>query len=107
EYGIETASKPSMPCLATRFPYGTALSYKDMERVERGETYLKGLGFKNVRIRVHGTIARIEVDGDALGEVVKRKHEIVSCLKELGYVYVTLDLEGFRSGSMDVGLETI
>ncbi len=102
EYGIGTASKPSMPCLATRFPYGTALSYKDMERVEQGEAYLRSLGFHNVRIRVHGTIARVEVDGDALVEAVKRKDEIISCLKGLGYVYVTLDLEGFRSGSMDI-----
>lgn len=106
-YGIETASKPSMPCLATRFPYGTALSYRDMEQVERGEAYLRSLGLNNVRIRVHGTVARVEVDEGAFGEVIKRKDEVVSCLKGLGYVYVTLDLEGFRSGSMDVGLETL
>lgn len=106
EYGIETASKPSMPCLATRFPYGTALTYKEMERVEQGEAYLRGLGLNNVRIRVHGTIARVEVDEEAFGEVIKRKNEIISFLQELGYVYVTLDLEGFRSGSMDVGLKS-
>lgn len=107
EYGIETASKPSMPCLATRFPYGTALTYKEMERVEQGEAYLRGLGLNNVRIRVHGTIARVEVDEGAFGEVIKRKNEIISFLQELGYVYVTLDLEGFRSGSMDVGLKSV
>ncbi len=106
EYGIETASKPSMPCLATRFPYGTALTYKEMERVEQGEAYLRGLGLNNVRIRVHGTIARVEVDEESFGEVIKRKNEIISFLQELGYVYVTLDLEGFRSGSMDVGLKS-
>lgn len=106
EYGIETASKPSMPCLATRFPYGTTLTYKEMERVEQGEAYLRGLGLNNVRIRVHGTIVRVEVDEGAFGEVIKRKNEIISFLQELGYIYVTLDLEGFRSGSMDVGLKS-
>lgn len=106
EYGIETASKPSMPCLATRFPYGTTLTYKEMERVEQGEAYLRGLGLNNVRIRVHGTIVRVEVDEGAFGKVIKRKNEIISFLQELGYIYVTLDLEGFRSGSMDVGLKS-
>ena len=106
-----------MPCLATRFPYGTALTYKEMERVEQGEAYLRGLGLNNVRIRVHGTIARVEVDEGAFGEVIKRKNEIISFLqyrshiinyiRHLGYPYITLDLEGFRSGSMDVGLKSV
>ena len=74
--------------------------------MEQGEAYLRGLGLNNVRIRVHGTIARVEVDEEAFGEVIKRKNEIISFLQELGYVYVTLDLEGFRSGSMDVGLKS-
>ena len=103
-YGLKTASKPSTPCLATRFPYGTELTYKDMERVEKGETYLKTFGLHNVRIRVHGTIARIEADEDTFSEMIRRKKEITAYLKELGFVYITLDLEGFRSGSMDVGM---
>lgn len=103
-YGLQTASRPSTPCLATRFPYGTALTYEDMERVEKGEEYLKSFGLHNVRIRVHGITARIEVDEGAFSEVIKRKKEITACLKESGFVYITLDLEGFRSGSMDTGL---
>lgn len=103
-YGLKTASKPSAPCLATRFPYGTELTYEDMERVDKGESYLRTFGLHNVRIRVHGTTARIETDEDAFIELLKRRKEITAFLKELGFVYITLDLEGFRSGSMDVGI---
>ena len=103
-YGLKTASKPSTPCLATRFPYGTELTYKDMERVDKGEGYLRTIGLHNIRIRVHGTTARIEVDEEAFMEVIRRKKEITACLKELGFIYITLDLEGFRSGSMDIGI---
>lgn len=105
EYGLKTSSKPSTPCLATRFPYGTMLDYEKLTRVEKGEAYLKSLGLHNVRLRVHGDIARIEVDEDAFGVLTGRGKEIAAHLKELGYVYITLDLEGFRSGSMDVKLE--
>lgn len=105
EYGLKTSSKPSAPCLATRFPYGTALDYEKLARVEKGEDYLKALGFQNVRLRVHGDTARIEVDEDAFGRLTEHRKEIIACLKELGYVYITLDLEGFRSGSMDVKIQ--
>ncbi len=103
-YGLKTASKPSTPCLATRFPYGTRLDYEKLAQVEKGEGYLKGLGLHNVRLRVHGDIARIEADEDAFGILTEHRKEITGYLKELGYVYITLDLEGFRSGSMDVQL---
>lgn len=102
EYGLKTASKPSAPCLATRFPYGTELAYEDMERVERGEAYLKSFGLYNVRIRAYGKTARIEVDVASFAEVLAHKQDIITYLKELGFIYITLDLEGFRSGSMDV-----
>ena len=101
EYGISVAKKPSTPCLATRFPYGTRLTYVDMRKVEEAESYLKELGLYNVRVRVHGDIARIEVDCQAMDVVMEYKNEIAEYLKSLGYVYITLDLEGFRSGSMD------
>lgn len=104
EYGLKAALKPSVPCLATRFPYGTLLTYEKMEQVEKGEAYLKGLGLYNVRIRVHDTVARIEVDVDQFADLLAHKREVVNYLKELGYVYITLDLEGFRSGSMDMKL---
>lgn len=102
EYGLSVAGKPAMPCLATRFPYGTVLDYEKMEQVEKGEAYLRALGFQNVRLRIHGDIARIEVDSAALYDALAQKKEITEYLKNLGYVYIALDLEGFRSGSMDV-----
>lgn len=101
EYGLSVASKPAAPCLATRFPYGTALTYEKMEQVEKGEEFLKGFAFKDVRLRVHGDIARIEVCGTDFGKLMEHREKIISYLKGLGYLYVTLDLEGFRSGSMD------
>lgn len=105
EYGLKTSSKPSTPCLATRFPYGTRLDYEKLSQVEKGENYLKSLGLHNVRLRVHDDIARIEADAEAFGILTEHRKEIAAHLKELGYVYITLDLEGFRSGSMDVKLD--
>lgn len=107
EYGLETAAKPSMPCLATRFPYGTELTYDKMEKVEKGEAFLKTFGLHNVRIRVYDALARIEADESELSEFITHRKEICAYLKTLGFVYITLDLEGFRSGSMDVGIDRI
>lgn len=104
EYELSTASKPAAPCLATRFPYGTALTYEKMEQVEKGEEFLKQFAFRNVRLRVHGDIARIEICGTDFGKLMEHREEIVSYLKGLGYLYITLDMEGFRSGSMDEAL---
>nr|WP_282923777.1 ATP-dependent sacrificial sulfur transferase LarE [Mediterraneibacter massiliensis] len=104
-YQISVAKRPSGPCLATRFPYGTKLSYERMEQAEQGERFLRSLGFSTVRLRVHGKLARIEVKEAELGEVLKRKKEIIQYLKGLGYVYISIDLEGFRSGSMDADIE--
>lgn len=105
EYRLSVSKKPSTPCLATRFPYGSRLSYEEMKKVEKGEDFLKNLGLYNVRLRVHNDIARIEVDKEDIVKIVVYKEAIISYLKELGYRYITLDLEGFRSGSMDYFLE--
>lgn len=104
EYGISVANRPSAPCLATRFPYGDGLTGEKLRKVEQGENYLKNLGLYNVRLRVHRDIARIEIDLCDMGTFLDRREEVVRNLKELGYRYVTLDLEGFRSGSMDEAL---
>lgn len=101
EQGISVANRPSAPCLATRFPYGDELTLEKLQRVEQGENYLKTLELYNVRLRIHGNIARIEADGDQMKKLVEHRAEIVKYLKDLGYSYITLDLEGFRSGSMD------
>lgn len=105
EYGMSVANRPSTPCMATRFPYGAKLDYESMRRAEKGEEYLRGLGFYNVRIRVHDSIARIEVDPEEMEKLLLQKGEITAVLKELGYDYVTMDLEGFRSGSMDIHIQ--
>ena len=102
EYCISVADRPSSPCLATRFPYGTLLSVEKMRAVEKGESYIRELGFYNVRIRVHDDIARIEVDLKEIKKILEMKDGIVSFLKGLGFWHITLDLEGFRSGSLDV-----
>lgn len=102
EYGISVADRPSTPCLATRFPYGDTLTAEKMQRVEQGEAWLKELGLYNVRLRVHGEIARIEVDGSEMEKLLEHREKVVEFLKDLGYLYITLDLEGFRSGSMDI-----
>ncbi len=102
EYGISVALKPSDSCLATRLPYGTRLEKPLLEKISSGESYLKGLGFRTVRIRLHGRVARIEVAKDQIAALVSLREDIAGRLKELGFTYVTLDLEGFRSGSMDL-----
>lgn len=112
-YGISVADRPASPCLATRFPYGTILDEQAMRRVEQAEKYLRGLGFYNVRVRVHttggdsrdwtGSVARIEVDEFELQKALTHKESILQHFLALGFQYVTLDLSGFHSGSMDTG----
>lgn len=104
EYGISVASRPSTPCMATRLPYNTRIDYDVLSRIEQGEAYLRGLVQGNVRLRLHGEIARLEVDESSFSNILEMRHEITEKLKGLGFMYVTLDLEGFRSGSMDAGL---
>ena len=104
ELGLSVSNRPAMPCLATRFPYGTTLSYGEMRKAEQGEEYLRGLGLYNVRLRIYGDLVRIEADPEAFPILEARRLEIVQTLKMIGYRYITLDLEGFRSGSMDIGI---
>ena len=105
ELGVSVSNRPSTPCMATRFPYGTMLDYESIQKVEEAEKWLRDLGFYNVRIRVHGDIARIEVDKNEMMMLLEKKEEIIEKLKEFGYDYITLDLEGFRSGSMDIHIK--
>ncbi len=105
EYGLTVSGKPSAPCLATRFPYGTRITYQEMQRAGEGEVFLKSLGLYNVRLRVHGKIARIETDPQDMSKLIEERDSVIEYLKKLGYTYITLDLEGFRSGSMDIDLQ--
>lgn len=102
ELGISVSNKPSMPCLATRFPYGTRISYEAMQKVDEGEAFVRSLGFYNVRLRIHNDVVRIEVDVNEMPRLLEYREQIVAKLKKLGYDYITVDLEGFRSGSMDL-----
>lgn len=104
-YDISVADRPSTPCLATRFPYGAVLSLEKMKKVEQGEAFLRELGLYNVRLRVHGETVRIEVDEKDMPKLLESRKEVVEFLKGLGYWYITLDMEGFRSGSMDIGID--
>jgi uncharacterized protein len=95
---ISRYNKPSSACLATRIPHGTRITLERLERVRDGELFLRGLGFRVVRVRDHGDIARIEVGIDELGKLLEPdlRNSIADKLKSLGYKYVTVDLEGYR-----------
>jgi uncharacterized protein len=105
DLGIPSSDKPSAPCLATRLPYGTKLDFDILERIDQGEQYIKTFGFYNVRLRLHEDILRIEIDKRDFTKLIEQQENILSKLKELGFLYVTLDLEGFRSGSMDIKIK--
>jgi len=99
---LPTADRPSSPCLATRFPYGQPITEAALERVAAAERHLHHLGYAVCRVRDHGDVARIEVPPEQVARLVSRHHgQIVTALKALGYAYVTVDLEGYRSGAMD------
>ena len=106
DMGLFTASKPSYACLATRIQYGEPITPEKLARVEQAEDFLAKLGFTHIRVRSYGTLARIEVEPSqiTLMAQVNTRNKIVARFKELGYNYITLDLAGFRSGSMDAGL---
>lgn len=104
DYGISVASRPSTPCMATRLPYGAELDYDVLAQIAAGEAFLRTVISGNVRLRLHGNVARIEVDLEVFPQVMAEREQIVDGLKKLGFVYLTLDLQGFYSGSMDIGI---
>lgn len=103
EQGLSNWNKPSMPCLSSRFPYGHTIEPLKLRQVEDAERYLRSLGFNECRVRHHGDIARIEVPETVLGNIVSEPicQKVTAKLKSLGFTYITLDLQGFRSGSMN------
>lgn len=100
ELGLETWNKPSNSCLATRFPYDTELTAENFAKVEGAELLIAQKGIPSGRVRLHGDIARIEVPEDRFNELISDR-KLIEDIKNFGFRYVTLDLEGFRSGSMD------
>lgn len=109
EAGLPTWSKPSFACLASRFVYGETITKEKLAMVEAAEEYLISLGFHQLRVRIHGDMARIELEPDAMKRVFKDNiaEQIDHKLRELGFSYVSLDLRGYRMGSMNAGIEEL
>ena len=99
--GLPTWNKPSFACLASRFPYGEEITVERLARVERAEQYLLNLGFRQVRVRSHGDLARIELCAADIPKTVEQREKIHAALKGFGFAYVALDLQGYRTGSMN------
>lgn len=107
--GLPTWDKPAMACLASRLPYGTPVTMESLSRIAQAEEYLRSLGVRQVRVRHHvlprgDTVARIETDSAGMQTLLTLRREVTERLKALGYLYVTLDLAGYRTGSLNEGL---
>ena len=105
--GLKTWDKPALACLASRIPYGSEITHNKLRRIDEAESFLRGNGFKQVRVRDHQEIARIEIEKENLNKILDDSFypTVVKKFKELGYNYVTVDLEGYRTGSMNINLD--
>ena len=103
QLGLPTWEKPATACLASRIPYGTGISAENLNQVEQAEAFLRGRGFTQVRVRHHGQIARIELHRNDLSRVLQPdlREELIRTFQTLGFQYITLDLEGYRQGSLN------
>ena len=101
--GLSTWSKPASPCLSSRFPYGVAITKDALKRVEMSEEFLKSLGFTELRVRSHNDMARIELRADEIDRLFNKelRDSIVDEFKKIGFKYIAIDLEGFRSGKLN------
>ena len=104
--GLRTWDKPAAACLASRVPYGTRVTFTTLDSVARAESGLRALGFRQLRVRHYDDTARIEVPAEDLTEVVARRDEVSAVVHAAGYRYVTVDLDGFRSGNLNQSLAT-
>lgn len=102
--GLSIWDQPSSPCLATRIPYDTVITTKALDQIAHAENYLHEKGFKIVRVRYHHELARIEVEPDKILNLLDIQQDLVSYFKQIGFLYVALDLQGYRLGSMNEGL---
>lgn len=103
DLGLITWDKPSLACLSSRFPYGTEITPARLQQVGRAEEALHRLGFRQLRVRYHGDLARIEVEAAEIPRLLSAelRAQVIALLKEAGFVYVTLDLQGYRTGAMN------
>lgn len=108
QLGLPTWNKPSMACLASRFPYYMRIDMESLKRVSQAEDCLRALGFSQIRVRHHGQIARIEIKPKEFPEIMEKgvREKVVKTLKKLGYTYITVDLAGYRTGSMNESLSS-
>ena len=104
--GLPTWNKPSFACLSSRIPYGTRIEPDILRRLDEAERFIKALGFRQLRVRHHGQIARIEVDPEEITRLASPeiRQRVMEKLRELGYLYITLDLHGYQMGSMNAVL---
>ena len=107
--GLPTWDRPASPCLSSRFPYGTQITPQGLRQVERSEQVLHSLGFSVARVRYHGEVARIEVEASEIGRMLDAtiREAVDRELKKIGFRFVALDLRGFRSGSLNEGIQTV
>jgi uncharacterized protein len=105
--GLRTWDKPAAACLASRVPYGTPVTFRTLTAVDRAESALRRLGFRQLRVRHYDDLARIEVELAELPALVDRREEVVRAVRAAGYRYVTVDLEGFRSGNLNDALAKV
>ncbi len=101
ELGLTTWDKPAYACMSSRFPYGEEITLDGLARVSAAEGFLREMGFGQFRVRHHRTIARLELAPEDFSTAMDKRTEIIDKLKEIGYTYVTLDLQGYRTGSMN------
>jgi uncharacterized protein len=104
QLGLAVWDKPAAACLASRLPYGTPVTLRTLDRVATAEAAVRRLGFAQLRVRHYGDLARLELDAGDLGRALEARAEVVAAVKAAGYRYVTLDLEGFRSGNLNDAL---
>jgi uncharacterized protein len=104
ERGLPNWNKPAAACLASRIPYGTPVTAEALAQIEAAEAHLQRLGFRQVRVRHHGAVARLELEAAELARAVELRETIIAAVQESSFTYVTLDLAGFRSGSMNLTL---
>ena len=106
ELGLPNWDKPAAACLSSRIPYGTTITLEALSQVERAEALLHGLGLRQLRVRHHGAVARIEAEPQDFPRLLEHRDEVVTTLKAIGYTFVALDLAGFHSGSMNAGIQS-
>jgi uncharacterized protein len=106
ELGLPNWNKPSMACLASRFPYGERITDENLARVAAAEVALRGLGISQFRVRAHGLVARIEIEPAEMDAAWRRRDEIAAAMRDAGFAYASLDLDGYRTGSMNEVLTT-